>query len=119
MQMHRTRPPHKRRPAKLIASAAGLIIVAAAVVLPVILFGKKGEEETFEKLHSFTELYETENGYAFLYNGEWELNYTQENEFVRISITDAAQHLAEIFAVGSLGDDETCSYDLATGHLQI
>ena len=119
MQKHRAGAPQKRRPGKLIGIAAGLIIVAAAVVLAVILFGKKGEEETFEKLHSFTELYQTENGYAFLYNGEWELNYTQENEFVRISITDAAQYLAEIFGVGSLGDDGTCSYDLDNGNMNI
>lgn len=99
--------------------AAGIFVVMVLVVLAVAVTGTKREKEIVHKLQSFTELYQTDTGYAFGFQGEWELNYLEDDEFVRIAVPDATQYLAEIFGVSSLGDDGTCSYILDNGNVNI
>lgn len=88
--------------------------VAAVVLILVLFLSDNGKEakETVEKLAQFTEIESDEVGVQFHYGDIWYLDYTDENEVVRFTSSEAYNCLAECCGTDSFGNDGTFCYDL-------
>ena len=96
-----------------------VLIIIVLVIIFLFLRKKSDVKETIEKLQESTTTYKTDVGYAFNFQGKWELNYTEENEFVKISESQVESCVIEAFGISDTGYDGTFSYDFDTGNLNM
>jgi len=90
---------------------AGAVVVLLLLVSFLADNGKEAKE-TVEKLAQFTEIESDEVKVRFCYDGIWYLDYTTENEVVRLTSSEAYDCLAECCGTDSFGNDGTFCYDL-------
>lgn len=102
---------------KTLIGISVIIIIAVLIVLKV--FMKNDSKEIIQKLQQDTNMYETEEGYEFVYDDLWTLKYTEENEFVKIEEPYILDCFSTIISMGYLGNDGTFSYDLDTGDINM
>lgn len=111
-----------RKKKKGIVSKILFFAGAVVVVLILVLFlsdNGKEAKETVKKLAQFTEIESDEVGVRFHYADIWYLDYTTENEVVRLTSSEAYDCLAEYCGTDSFGNDGTFCYDFDDNKIMV